>query len=302
MHDDDRRRAARAARRARRRCAPRRSQEPEHGLTAGRARRHRRAHLVGPHRPRRGRRRGRRPRAGRGPGRDGPAGAALGPLLEALQARCSARAAACAGATPASASWCGRSRPSHPIAARRPAPDRDRGAGDVRRALRHPRSPTSSCSSARSRAARCSAAAAASRAARGRIFYFSPGDQEYPVYHHPDVRRVLANAVRWAAPRPRRPRGAPARRSRRAAGSSGELPTRSRDRPAARRGRRRGLSRSALGLRAASSARRRRSSRWVDLVPARAARPPRRSARRVADRRRLGRRARRPCGRTSSST
>jgi len=35
---------------------------------------------------------------------------------------------------------------------------------------------------------------------RGRIFYFGPGDQEYPVYHHPDVRRVLANAVRWAAP------------------------------------------------------------------------------------------------------
>ncbi|WOF22803.1 ThuA domain-containing protein [Microbacterium betulae] len=35
---------------------------------------------------------------------------------------------------------------------------------------------------------------------RGRIFYFSPGDQEYPVYFHPQVRRVLANAVRWAAP------------------------------------------------------------------------------------------------------
>ena len=34
---------------------------------------------------------------------------------------------------------------------------------------------------------------------RGRIFYFSPGDQEYPVYHHPQVRRVLANSVRWAA-------------------------------------------------------------------------------------------------------
>ena len=32
----------------------------------------------------------------------------------------------------------------------------------------------------------------------GRIFYFSPGDQEYPVYHHPTVRKVLANAVRWA--------------------------------------------------------------------------------------------------------
>lgn len=34
----------------------------------------------------------------------------------------------------------------------------------------------------------------------GRIFYFSPGDQEYPVYHHPDVLTVIANAVRWVAP------------------------------------------------------------------------------------------------------
>ena len=34
----------------------------------------------------------------------------------------------------------------------------------------------------------------------GRIFYFSPGDQAYPVYHHPDVRRVVANAVAWTAP------------------------------------------------------------------------------------------------------
>jgi trehalose utilization protein len=32
----------------------------------------------------------------------------------------------------------------------------------------------------------------------GRVFYFSPGDQEYPVYHHPVVRRVLANGVAWA--------------------------------------------------------------------------------------------------------
>lgn len=34
----------------------------------------------------------------------------------------------------------------------------------------------------------------------GRIFYFSPGDQDYPVYFHKDVRRVLANAVRWTDP------------------------------------------------------------------------------------------------------
>lgn len=35
---------------------------------------------------------------------------------------------------------------------------------------------------------------------RGRVFYFSPGHETYPVYHQPEVRRVLANAVRWARP------------------------------------------------------------------------------------------------------
>jgi len=33
---------------------------------------------------------------------------------------------------------------------------------------------------------------------RGRIFYFSPGDQAYPIYHHPQIQRVLANAAQWA--------------------------------------------------------------------------------------------------------
>jgi trehalose utilization protein len=32
----------------------------------------------------------------------------------------------------------------------------------------------------------------------GKIFYFSPGDQDYPVYHHKDVRKVIANGVEWA--------------------------------------------------------------------------------------------------------
>lgn len=32
----------------------------------------------------------------------------------------------------------------------------------------------------------------------GRIFFFSPGDQDYPVYHHEVVRRVIANGVEWA--------------------------------------------------------------------------------------------------------
>jgi trehalose utilization protein len=44
---------------------------------------------------------------------------------------------------------------------------------------------------------------------RGRIFYFSPGDQEYPVYHQDQIRHVLANGVRWAA-QPGISRAAPA--------------------------------------------------------------------------------------------
>lgn len=35
---------------------------------------------------------------------------------------------------------------------------------------------------------------------RGRIFYFRPGHETYPTYFHPDVRRVIVNAVGWAAP------------------------------------------------------------------------------------------------------
>lgn len=35
---------------------------------------------------------------------------------------------------------------------------------------------------------------------RGRIFYFRPGHETYPTYHHPQVQRVIANGARWAAP------------------------------------------------------------------------------------------------------
>lgn len=34
----------------------------------------------------------------------------------------------------------------------------------------------------------------------GRIFYFQPGHEEYPTYRNPQIRRILLNAVRWAAP------------------------------------------------------------------------------------------------------
>ena len=35
---------------------------------------------------------------------------------------------------------------------------------------------------------------------RGRIFYFRPGHETYPIYYNKDVLKVIANAVRWAAP------------------------------------------------------------------------------------------------------
>ncbi|MFC3854136.1 ThuA domain-containing protein [Salinispirillum marinum] len=35
----------------------------------------------------------------------------------------------------------------------------------------------------------------------GRIFYFSPGHETFPIYHQADIQRVLVNAVRWASPK-----------------------------------------------------------------------------------------------------
>ncbi|MDB5049827.1 MAG: PalA [Fibrobacteres bacterium] len=32
----------------------------------------------------------------------------------------------------------------------------------------------------------------------GRIFYFSPGHETYPIYHRPDILKVLTNAAHWA--------------------------------------------------------------------------------------------------------
>ena len=38
------------------------------------------------------------------------------------------------------------------------------------------------------------------RRGHGRVFYFRPGHETYPTYHHPQVQTVIANAVRWARP------------------------------------------------------------------------------------------------------
>jgi len=38
------------------------------------------------------------------------------------------------------------------------------------------------------------------RRGKGKIFYFRPGHETFPIYGDPNVRRVIANAVRWLAP------------------------------------------------------------------------------------------------------
>lgn len=34
----------------------------------------------------------------------------------------------------------------------------------------------------------------------GKVFYFQPGHETYPAYHHPVVQQVITNAVKWARP------------------------------------------------------------------------------------------------------
>jgi trehalose utilization protein len=38
------------------------------------------------------------------------------------------------------------------------------------------------------------------RRGNGKIFYFSPGHETFPIYHQPEVKLVLKNAARWARP------------------------------------------------------------------------------------------------------
>lgn len=35
---------------------------------------------------------------------------------------------------------------------------------------------------------------------RGKIFYFRPGHETYPIYYQPEILRVISNAIRWATP------------------------------------------------------------------------------------------------------
>jgi len=35
---------------------------------------------------------------------------------------------------------------------------------------------------------------------RGKIFYFRPGHETFPIYYQPEIQQVIKNAIRWAAP------------------------------------------------------------------------------------------------------
>lgn len=35
---------------------------------------------------------------------------------------------------------------------------------------------------------------------KGKVFYFRPGHEAFPIYHNPQVQQILANAANWAAP------------------------------------------------------------------------------------------------------
>lgn len=38
------------------------------------------------------------------------------------------------------------------------------------------------------------------RRGKGRVVYFSPGHETFPIYKHPQIRKIIGNAVAWAAP------------------------------------------------------------------------------------------------------
>ena len=43
------------------------------------------------------------------------------------------------------------------------------------------------------------------RRGAGKIFFFSPGHESNPIYHMPEIQRVIINALRWAQPTERPP-------------------------------------------------------------------------------------------------
>jgi len=34
----------------------------------------------------------------------------------------------------------------------------------------------------------------------GKVFYFQPGHETYPIYYNENIQKILKNAVRWVCP------------------------------------------------------------------------------------------------------
>ena len=35
---------------------------------------------------------------------------------------------------------------------------------------------------------------------KGKVFYFRPGHEAFPIYYQPEIQQVIVNAVKWATP------------------------------------------------------------------------------------------------------
>jgi len=83
--------------------------------------------------------------------------------------------------------------------------DRTPQDGDVRRAVRRPRTRPAGVRQL-VRGGEVFRSGCCYRRGNGRIFYFRPGHETYPIYENEAVRRVLRNAVAWASPTTGSPR------------------------------------------------------------------------------------------------
>ena len=169
--------------------------QPEHGLTGSAARADRRADVVG--HTRRTARARRRRRARRPPRERGDGGSIVlhsGHYSKAVQARCSNDAARSRGARPTSSSASGSSTQATRSRDGPAAPLRDRAERDVRRAVPHPAAGRAGLPLSWFEGGEGLPQRLHLKRGQGRIFYFSPGHEAYPIYRDANVQRVLRNA------------------------------------------------------------------------------------------------------------
>lgn len=73
--------------------------------------------------------------------------------------------------------------------------------GDVRRTVWHPRAPDELVFISWFEGGEVFRSGVCYHRGRGRVFYFRPGHEAFPVYHMPEIQRIIVNACHWAANR-----------------------------------------------------------------------------------------------------